>query len=91
MQLRSGACHGKLDDSILGQKAFGQWRVLLAHVPVVVFFAHAGLTIGANRPLKQAPRFSAEGFHIVQGRNGEQELTLSASCVAQFKAEPAQI
>ena len=53
------ACHGEFDYSILGQEAPDQWCVFLAHVLVVVFFAHAGLTIGANRPLKQTTGFLA--------------------------------
>lgn len=53
------ACHGELDDSILGQEAPDQWCMFLAHVLMVVFFAHAGLTIGAHRPLKQTPGFLA--------------------------------
>ena len=49
--------------------------MLLAHVPVVIFFAHVRLTIGADCPLEQALRFLAEGFHIQQGGSGEQKLT----------------
>ena len=74
MQRKFNACHGKLDDSIFCHNAFDQWRMFLAHVLVVIFFAHAGLTIGADRPLEQAPRFLAVGSHVLQERSGEQEL-----------------
>ena len=47
------ACHGELDDPVLGQEAPDQWCMFLAYVVVIVFLSHARLTISANRPLKQ--------------------------------------
>ena len=44
------AYHGPSNKLVLDHEVSDKWSVLLAHVSVVVLFAHAGFSVGAYGP-----------------------------------------
>jgi hypothetical protein len=83
------ACHCELDNAILGHQPSDKRCVFLTHVLVVILFAHAGLAVSANRPLKQSPRLLAVGSHLEKKRDeGANEFPTGSWPIHQLHDPP---